>query len=190
MKRPSAAFCLCSFLGVLLGLLVGYARVLKLDPNINAGHIINAVATICVGLILNQIYNRRASTRNIERQLLLAQIGEASAALTEPYDVFFNAQSEGSSLKRYQNRLSRAERRRLSNSVHSIEVALSACEVDAGKAFDSVKEARFRLKEALTDDPFPAGSFTGADASKIQGAFAAMRDETTRLAFAVNKACD
>lgn len=120
--------------------------------------------------------------------LLIMQANEISEALTDAYHTFLQCPVGKKLSKDLSDRVSIAERR-LSNAVHSIEVALNSCGITPGKAFESLKEARFSLKEALTDDPFPSGSFTSADASRIQGAFKQMRDDTTRLTFAVNKAC-
>jgi hypothetical protein len=160
---------------------------LTIQPEINAGHILSAAATLSVGLILNQIYNRHASTRSVERQLLLTHASEISNALADAYSAFLACPIGKKIPKELSDRVSTAERR-LSNAVHSMETALNSCGVRTPKGFDLLKEARFSLKEALTDDPFPLGAYTGADAGRINGAFTKMRDEATRSTFALNKA--
>jgi hypothetical protein len=49
-----------------------------------------------------------------------------------------------------------------------------------------MKEARFRLKELLTDSPFPSGPYTAERGEQIQAAFKILRDQSTDVLFHVN----
>jgi molecular chaperone DnaK (HSP70) len=79
--------------------------------------------------------------------------------------------------------------RELSNAVHSLEVALGQCSADLGKVqFEQLKKCRSELKDSLTDSdtPYP-GPYESPSLSRIRQAQTKMRDELTRIAFAINR---
>jgi hypothetical protein len=182
------AIALLLAIGVISGFLGAHYSSLRLRETVEPGQLISAIVTLLVVLVLNQIYNRQASTRGVERQLLLEHVGDIRSTLQETYHAFLASPAAAGNLKDAAAKISQAERQ-FSNAVHSLEVALQYCNVCPGVEFESLKESRFTLKELLTDDPFPLGRYDTARASQIQGAFKMLRDQLTRLLFAINRAC-
>lgn len=176
-------------IGFISGFVAAHYSSLKLRETMEPGQLVGAIVTLSVVLVLNEVYNRHTSTKTVERQLLIDHVSDIRNTLMETYHAFLACPTSSAIPKETSAKISQSERQ-FSNAVHSLEVALGYCGVCPGKEFDSLKEARFALKELLTDDPFPNGPFDSAKASQILGSFKTVRDQSTRLLFAINKACD
>jgi hypothetical protein len=139
-----------------------------------------------VGALVEYAYLKQSSDKRADTDLLLVVVGEAKVAFgkLEEQEQFCESGKPLTSAQQFS--LTRAERE-LSNAVHSIEMALGHCRTDLQKlGFDRLKIARAELKECLTDTPYP-GPYDRASLVAIRTAFKKMRDELTRIAFAVNQ---
>jgi hypothetical protein len=175
---------LCLAAGIILGWLLPAFKSLRFSQQVDVGNVLNALATLAVAILINFLYTRSASAKKSETDLLLEHVRSAQAALRSLLLEATNCQNGKKLTKEQQLALNRAERT-LSNDVHSLEQALLYCgcklhTVDFGR----LKDARSELKEILTDTPFP-GPYDETSIGKINVAFKSVRDELTRLTFAI-----
>lgn len=157
----------------------------QISYTLDFGSIFDAFVLLLVGALIEYVYLRQSSDKRADTDLLLVVVGDAKAAFCK---VEQQEQScEGNKILTAEERLSlTCAERDLSNAVRSIEVALGHCKVDLQKLrFDKLKDARSELKDSLTDTPFP-GPYDPASLVRIRGALRTMRDELTRMAFAIN----
>jgi hypothetical protein len=150
------------------------------------GSVIDAIALLLVVALVEYAYLKRSSEKRADTDLLLAVVADAKGA--------FNKLEEKAQCCENGRRLTHPEQvslncaeRELSNTVLSIEKALGHCNVALDKLdFGRLKDARVALKDSLTDTPYP-GPYAGASLVRVRVALMAMRDELTRMAFAINR---
>jgi hypothetical protein len=177
---------LCVFVGILVGCLVPALRSITFDQTINPGQVLNAIATLAVAILINFLYASSVSRKKLETDLLIDHVKATQAALSLLQREALACQVSKKLSKDEQHRLNAAERE-LSNSVHSLEMALRHCKCKLHKVqFDLLKDARAILKESLTDTPFP-GPYDPASLSKINSSVKVVRDELTRLIFTIHR---
>jgi hypothetical protein len=149
------------------------------------GSVLDAFALLVIGALIEYAYSKRSSDKRADTELLLGLVAEARAALAEVEKKAQVCENERALTPEEQFALTCAERE-LSNAVHSLEVGLRHCDVTPhALKFDSLKDARLELKDSLTDTPFP-GPYDHGSRGRIRSASKTMRDELTRMAFAVN----
>jgi hypothetical protein len=172
--------------GGLLGLVFLFSRVKSsIQYGFDFGSALDAIVFLAVGGLIEYAFSKRYSDKRADTDLLLGIVGEAKAALVALEKVALNYETGRTLTSKQQVALICASRD-LSNTVHSIEIGLRHCKIrlDALE-FDKVKYARLELNESLTDSPFP-GPYDHSCIARIRTATKAMRDELTRMAFAVN----
>ncbi len=190
MKRPWLAFG-----AVLLAalLLVGWFFYLKcsgtqISYGFDFGSAADAVALAFVALLIDYLYSKRSSDDRADTELLLSCASDAKEAFRNVVKQAQECESGKTLSKQQRSALVNAERE-LSNAVHSLEVALRQCSADLVKMdFERLKELRAEMKDSLTDSdsPYP-GPYDAASISRIRLAQTKMRDELTRIAFAINR---
>ncbi len=149
------------------------------------GSVADAFVLLVVGALVEYAYLKQSSEKSADNDLLLTIVAEAKTAFSKLADLEQNCES-GKVLTAQQRRSLTCAEREFSNAVHSVEKALDYCTIDLRSlAFDKLKDARVSLKDCLTDTPFP-GPYDPASLVRIRTAFKAMRDELTRIAFAIN----
>ena len=174
--------------GVLAALVVAWFYRVKcqISYGLDFGSLFDAIALVLVAIIFEYAYSRQSSDKRADTDLLLETVKEAKAAV-----VGLSVQAkhcEGAKALTPQQRvdLQYAEKE-VQISVHSIDIALTHCKANREKLeFDKLKLAMWELKESLTDTPYP-GPYDGPSRVRIQKSFKALRDELTRIAFAINR---
>jgi len=175
---------LCFAAGIIIGWLLPELKSLHFNPQVDVGNVLNALATLAVAILINFLYTRSASSKQSDTNLLLEHVRSVQAALRFLQQEATNCQSAKKLTKEQQLALNGAERA-LSNDIHSLENALQQCRCKLHVLeFGKLKDARSELKESLTDTPFP-GPYDAASLSKINVSFKGIRDELTRLTFAI-----
>lgn len=175
-----------------LALIIGFVayKFYCLKPQIyyslDFGSVIDAIALLLVGVLIEYAYLKRSSEKRADTDLLLGVVAESKIAFNKIEEKAQRCE-EGRPLTRPEQISLNCAARELSNSVHSIEKALGHCKVSLEKiSFAKLKEAREEVHGSLTDTPYP-GPYQGASLVRIRTALTAMRDELTRIAFAVNR---
>lgn len=157
----------------------------EISYSFDFGSVLDAIALLLVGVLVEYVYLKQSSDKRADTDLLLGIVGEAKVAFGELVDEAEVCESEKALTAEQRVAVTCAERE-LSNAVHSIEEGLRACSVNLDKlGFEKLKEARAELKDSLTDTPFP-GPYDHASRARIRTAMKVMRDELTRIAFAIN----
>jgi hypothetical protein len=172
--------------GFILGLIVPGLRAVSWTPTLTLGDALHALAILLVGVVIDYVYASQTSSKQSDTKLLLDLVTDARTAL--------HALEETSAVCKSGKKLAQEERadllsaeRDLSNAVHSIEEGLGHCSVKLHKLdFEKLKDARVKLKESLTDNPFP-GPYDPLSLRTIRDGFTLMRNELTRMAFAINR---
>lgn len=174
-------------IGVGVGLVAAALRAVRFSPTIDVGNVLNAVAVVAIGILIGYIYEKQSSSRRADTELLLDLVRDASRS-------FRVLERTSSQLCKSDRKLTEDQQadlvsaeRDLSNAIHSIESALVHCGVTLHELdFDKLKDARVTLKDSLTDSPFP-GPYDDGSQRGIRASFKTMRDELTRIAFAINR---
>lgn len=174
-------------IGVCVGLILPAFWPIRLSPTIDAGTILNAIAVVVIGVLVGYLYADQSSSKRADTELLLDLVRDANRSFRELESISSQRCKRDSKLTEEEQGDLISTERGLSNAVHSIESALGHCgsklhELD----FDKLKDARVTLKETLTDSPFP-GPYDEGSQRIIRMAFKVMRDELTRIAFAINR---
>jgi hypothetical protein len=180
------AILVCVILAITGLAIFAFYKTPIIDYGFDFGSVVDAIALLIVGGLIEYAYSKQSSAKQADTDLLLDIVGEAKAAL--------NGLVKTAEVCEIVRRLTTAEQialtcaeRDLSNAVHSIETGLRHCSVSLDKIkFESLKDARIQLKDSLTDSPFP-GPYGQAERIRIRTAIRAMRDELTRVAFAINR---
>jgi hypothetical protein len=163
---------------------MGYTN--KLSYTLDFGSIIDAFVLLLVFTIIDYHYSKESSQKRADTDLLLRTVEQASEAFRHLEEQSRACEQDHVLGESQQVGITCAERE-LSNCVHSIEVALSHCGVQLHSVdFQRLKDARDELKESLTDTPFP-GPYDRRDRTRIRSALKSMRDELTRVSFAINR---
>jgi hypothetical protein len=172
-------------IGVLLGWCLPALRSIGFNSTVDIGNVLNAIAVLVVGLLINYLYTHRASSKKADTDLLLDVIRDCKTALGSVLTAGRACDSKKKLTLEQQRELTSAERE-LSNAVHSVELALCCCSIKLDTLnFQKLKDARAELKDSLTDSPFP-GPYDNASLARMQSASKSFRDELTRVAFSVN----
>ena len=180
---PVVAIAILLLLGV-TGVIF-YCHRSQLSYSVDFGSILDAAVFLLVGAFIEYAYSKQSSDKRADTDLLLEIVQDARNAL-ESLEKASHACGGGEALTSEQRTSLTRSARGLSNAVRSIEQALNHCNADLGKLkFDHVKSASSDLNESLTDTPFP-GPYDGMSLSRIGVSFRNMRDELTRIAFAIN----
>jgi hypothetical protein len=174
-------------IGTLIGWLVSKLPHPTLRDTVDAGGVLGVITTLTVATFLHHIYNRSFSRSRAQTDMLVEYARDVKSALDQVYESFLPCESGKKIPKEIAARI-RLEERALSNSLHSLESALTHCELkDVPKKLFVLKDSRINLKEALTNSPFPDVPFDAGRVSTILGAFKAFRDELTRVTFDLNR---
>lgn len=185
MKRFWIAFCAVVVTTAAIISVVIYCFRSKLSYSLDFGSVIDAGVLVILFLFVDYVYSQQSSDRRADTDLLLGLAAEARTAFQA-----LEQQSQAcNSAKRLTApqmiSLTKAERD-FSNAIHSIEEGCRHCKIERHKVgFESLKDARVSLKDALTDTPFP-GPYDSSALARINAASKAVRDELTRIAFAIN----
>ncbi|MHB8653868.1 MAG: hypothetical protein ACYDA9_08320 [Terriglobia bacterium] len=174
-------------IGVGLGVTVPAFWSISISPTVDAGNLLNAVAILAVGVIIEYLYASQSSSKRADTELLLDLVRDANRAFRQLEMISSQVCATHKKLTRDEQRGLTSLERDLSNAVHSIESALGYCQVKLHELdFEKLKDARVSLKASLTDSPFP-GPYDDGSQRSIHAAFKTMRDELTRTAFAINR---
>lgn len=173
--------------GVILGLTLPALRSISFSPTVDAGNVLNAVAILLIGILIEYLYASQSSSKRADTEILLDLVRDANRA-------FRHLEMISSQACKIHKKLSKDEQaalisglRDLSNQVWSIESALGHCGVKLHKLdFEKLKDAQVSLNASLTDTPYP-GPFDTSFQRIIYAAFKTMRTELTRIAFAINR---
>jgi hypothetical protein len=154
--------------------------------SLDFGSLIDAFILLLVFVLIDYAYSRQSSSKKADTDLLLSVVQEAKAAFHHLEAQTRNCESGRALTEDEQVALTCAERE-LSNSICSIEDSLRYCELDLQKLkFEQLKDARTALKDSLTDSPYP-GPYDHASRRLFRSTLRTMRDELTRIAFAINR---
>jgi hypothetical protein len=149
------------------------------------GSLVDAIVLLVIGVLIEYAYLKQSSDKRADTDLLLGLVAEAKTAFADLVDKAVACEG-GKVLNASQQLSLTCAERELSNSVHSVEEGLRHCSITLEDIqFGRVKEARIELKDSLTDTPFP-GPYDNSSRVRIRAAMKVMRDELTRLAFAIN----
>jgi len=173
-----------AIIGFLLGVLVLSWPVIKFSPSLDLGSALEVLAILAVALLIDYNYNRLASSKKEENDLLLDLVRQAKQAFYDLKAISDLCRS-GKKLSKDQTSRLLGASRELSNAVRSIALGLDECKIRVQKLeFGKVKEAREKLHNSLTAGPYP-GPYDDASLSAIQIAMRDMGDQLTRLGFAI-----
>ncbi len=75
----------------LLGLFAGKTPAFDFNERLTSGDIVNALTTLIVVVVLGIVFQKAFSENRVEKDLLIAQIREAVAAMKAVRDLFFQA---------------------------------------------------------------------------------------------------
>lgn len=171
--------------GIVLGLTVPALRLITFTPTIEAGAVLNALAILIVGLLIDYAYRSHASSKQSDTELLLDLVKDANTAFRGLERASQLCKSGKKLLQKERAELLAAERA-LSNEVGSLEKALGHCNITLDRLdFEKLKDARKKLKDRLTDTPYP-GPYDERSLQNIEDALRRMRDDLVRVAFAIN----
>jgi hypothetical protein len=172
------------FIGVLLGWLLPALQKISVASTVDAGNVLNVIATLAVAAAINVVLTKQVSTRQALTDVLREHLGEVLTSLRAVQHAARPCYAGHRLTPDEQAELSLIERE-LSNSLHSFEQALVWCKVEPIDIdLDKAKRAREALKKALTDTPFP-GPYSPSDRAQISTTIKAFRDEITRLSVEV-----
>lgn len=173
-------------IGVLAGWFLSAATGLRLSDQVDVGATLNAIATLLVAFLIGYLYTEEASSKRADTDLLLESVREARAAVVALQQAAFPCHRGKKLTLLEQTALTVAERD-LSNAIHSLEYAIDCSKVRSNSLeIYKLKDARAALKDSLTDTPFP-GPYDGSARSRINSAFKLVRDELTRITFAISR---
>lgn len=157
----------------------------KISYSLDFGSVLDAFVLLVVFILIDYAYSKQSSKKRADTDLLLSIVAEARIELRKVEEKSQSCEQSKPLSPKEQFALTLAERD-LSNAVHSIEEALRHCSIDMSKLrFESVKDARVEIKEALTDTPYP-GPYDSGSLGRIRTSLKTMRDELTRITFAIN----
>jgi hypothetical protein len=157
----------------------------QISYSLDFGSVLDALVLFVVFIFIDYAYSKQSSEKRADTDLLLSMVDEAKEAFRE-LQTKSQCCEHAKTLSLPEQRSLTSTQRELSNAVHSMERALGHCGIDAHSLqFDKVKNDREALNESLTDTPYP-GPYDAASIVRIRTASKAMRDELTRLAFAIN----
>jgi len=171
--------------GILIGWLAQAAQVITVSSSVDAGNVLEAVATLVVAILIGYLYTEHASSKKADTDTLQDCVRDIKRA--------FRRVEEAARACEGGHRLSDSERsaltladRELSNTIHSLEEGLKLCRVKLHAVeIGKLKDARTELKERLTDSPFP-GPYDPASCAGILSALRGVRDELMRISIAIN----
>jgi hypothetical protein len=163
-----------------------FYKVPEISYGLDFGSVLDAIALLIVGGLIEYAYLKQSSAKQADTDLLLDVVAEAKNALAGLVKTAEACENVRPLTIKEQIALTCAERE-LSNAVHSIETGLRHCSASLDKInFEKLKDARSELKDSLTDSPFP-GPYTHTSRIRIRAATKVMRDELTRIGFAINR---
>jgi hypothetical protein len=188
MRRPWVAFGILGLFAVLSATWFLYLRHLGTEINygFDFGSVADATALAFVAIFVDYLYSKHSSDHRADTELLLESVKDAKEAFRTLIKESHNCES-GKPLSKPQRITLIDADRELSNAVHSLEFALAQCSADLSKLkFAGLKDARSEIKDSLTDTPYP-GPYDANSLSRIRLAQTNMRDQLTRIAFAINR---
>ena len=157
----------------------------RISYSLDFGSLLDALVLLAVFVLIDYAYLKQSSEKRADTELLLAIVAEARSAL---HEVEQKSEYYGPSrtLGQKEKLVVTCSQRNFSNAVRSIEHALRHCSIDLSRLkFEEVKDARVEVNESFTDTPYP-GPYDPASIGRINRSLTAMRDELTRLTFAIN----
>jgi hypothetical protein len=157
----------------------------KISYTVDFGALLDSVVLLAVFIFIDYAYSSKSSKDKADTDLLLTIVSEARFAFRSVEQEAQHCRS-GRRLTAPESRALMSAERDLEIALHSVEEALKHCSIDLRDVhFEKVKDAGFELKDSLTDSPFP-GPYDAHGLARIRTASRLMRDELTRLAFAIN----
>lgn len=172
--------------GLITGIVLANYHAFRFQDKMDVANLLNVGVTLFIAVTLTQFYARQHSTKQVEKGLLLDHANDIHDSINETYKVFGEYQAGKKITRQFADKITDSERK-LSNAVHSFEVAMRCCKIDGTRVgFWAVRDSRFDLKESLTDSPFPVGPFDSARVSTILADFKALREHLTELRFKIN----
>jgi hypothetical protein len=173
------------FIGILIGWLLPALQKISFASTIDAGNVLNVIATLALAAAINVFLTNKVSTKQALTTVLSDHLTEALMSFRALQQAAKPCHTGDKLSLQHQAELTLAERE-LSNSLHSFEQALICCKVEPLVLdLDKAKRAREALKKALTDSPFP-GPYAPGDWARIATTAKAFRDEVTRLSVAIH----
>jgi hypothetical protein len=173
-------------IGILAGWFLPAVTDLRFSKEIDAGNFLVALVTLIVAFVIGYLYTESVSSKRSNTELLLECVREARAMLVTLQSAALPCHRGKKLTLAEQASLTMAERE-LSNSIHSLELAVGLCGAKAHRLdFEKLKDARIALKDSLTDTPFP-GPYGETSRSRITAAFKIVRDELLRVSFAITR---
>jgi hypothetical protein len=174
-------------IGVVTGLILPALVTVHFSRTVDVGAVLNAAAVVVIGVLIGYIYAKQSSSKRADTELLLDLVRDANRAFCKLERVSSQLCSRRRSLSEEEQDTLISAERDVSNAVHSIESALRHCGAKLHKLdFDKLKDARIAVKDSLTDSPFP-GPYDDSSRRGIRTSLKAMRDELTRITFAINR---
>lgn len=172
-------------LSIVVAGLAFYRLRCQVTYSLDFGSVIDAIVLLLVGVLVEYVYSQQSSAKQADTELLLKLVDDSKKAFTVLTAEAENCESGKPLTKAQQTSLSLAEKE-LSNAIHSLEEGLGHCKISLDSVkFQALKEARRDLKDSLTDSPFP-GPYDQASRIHIRNMIKKVRDELTRMAFAIN----
>lgn len=188
MRRPWVAFGILALFAILTIIWFLYLKCTGTEINygFDFGSVVDAIALAFVAILVDYLYSKRSSDHRADTDLLLECVKDAKEAFRNVVKESHSCESGKQLSKPQRTTLINADRE-LSNAVHSLEFALSQCSADLNALeFSKLKDARSEIKDSLTDTPYP-GPYDATSLSRIRLAQTNMRDQLTRMAFAINR---
>lgn len=176
-----------AFLVLLLALIHFFFKsATNIAYSVDLGSLIDALVWVFIGVLIEFVYSKQSSDKRADTELLLRVVDEAKEAFRKLVEKSELCESDKALSRTQQVELTCADRE-LSNAIHSLESALTYCKVKLDRLnFEALKSALFELKESLTDSPYP-GPYDQAARIRIRSAKRAVRNELTRVGFAINR---
>lgn len=162
-----------------------YQHRCQVTYSIDLGSIIDAAVFLGVGAFIEFAYQKRSSDKRADTELLLSIVAEVKTALLTLGREAISCETQKPLTLAQQRSLTTAERD-VSLGVYSLEDALQHAGMKTETIqFEKLKDARGELKDSLTDTPYP-GPYDISSLLRIRAAQKNMRNELTRIAFAIN----
>ena len=177
----------CFFAVCVMGVVFAFCKLRpEISYSLDFGSLVDALVLVFIGVLVEYAYSKQSSDKRADTDLLLGIVEEVKVAFHKLVEKSEFCESGKALTKAQETEITCAERE-LSNAVHSLEEALRYCKVKLDKLnFEQLKSARSELKDSLTDSPYP-GPYDQGARIRIRTAKRVMRDELTRMAFAINR---
>ena len=156
-----------------------------LSYSLDFGSVFDAVVLFVVFIMIDYAYSKQSSEKRADTDLLLQLVSDSKASLHN-LETTSRWCEQSKALTAAQRTELMIGLRELSNAIHSIEEGLRNCAITAHTVgLEKLKDARSHLNDCLSDTPFP-GPYDPGSRARIRLALGALRDELTRVAFAIN----